>query len=90
MIRGLRNNRPGMVESCDQYEFCYRVLEESLWGEVAKSITTSESNKKPAAEKKSKFKLFGRKRYPIIDCDLYYSPYQEMTSSMAHMIQLFV
>lgn len=61
MICGLRNQRPGLVGSCDQYEFCYRVLEESLWGEVAKSnIGTSETDSKPV--KKSKFKLFKRKR----------------------------
>lgn len=54
-----------MVASCDQYEFCYRVLEEALWGEVAKKMTATESSKGP--EKKSKFKLFRRKRYPIIN-----------------------
>ena len=62
VIRGLRNHRPGMVGSCDQYEFCYRVLEEALWGEVSKKATASGSSKPP--EKKSKFKLFRRKRYP--------------------------
>lgn len=62
VIRGLRNRRPRMVGSCDQYEFCYRVLEEALWGEVSKSMTASESSSSRVPEKKSKFKLFRRKR----------------------------
>ena len=63
VIRGLRNHRPRMVASCDQYEFCYRVLEESLWGDVAKSMTTNVPSNGVQPVKKSKFKLFRRKRY---------------------------
>ena len=61
MIRGLRSQRPGMVESCDQYEFCYQLLEESLWGKSAKANTSTS----PAKAKKSKFKLFKRNRYAL-------------------------
>ena len=63
--------RPGLVENSQQFDFCHLVLEQALWGRVAKEMAQAapvektkkwwqfkrkEKNKPPKAKKEKKAK----------------------------------
>ena len=45
VIRGVRLMRPGLVENSRQFEFCHKVLEQVLWGKVAKEMARAVEHK---------------------------------------------